>query len=116
MCGICGIVAFDHQEQVEHAQIETMNNQIGHRGPDGHGYYVKGNVALGHRRLSIIDLSGGHQPLTNEDGTVWIAFNGEIYNHNDLHKELVSRGHAFKTRSDTEAIVHAYEEYGVDCP
>src|SRR5438128_2257515 len=93
-----------------------MNDQIRHRGPDDYGYYFNQNVALGHRRLSIIDLSGGSQPISNEDGTVWIVFNGEIFNHTLLRAELEERGHRFRTNSDTEAIVHAYEEYGIDCP
>jgi asparagine synthase (glutamine-hydrolysing) len=86
-----------------------------HRGPDDEGYFTAGHVGMGFRRLSIIDLQGGHQPMTNEDGTVVIVFNGEIYNYQDLHAELVRRGHRFQTRSDTEAIIHAYEEYGADC-
>src|SRR5689334_3956838 len=93
-----------------------MNDQIRHRGPDDSGYYLKANVALGHRRLSIIDLSGGHQPISNEDGSVWIVFNGEIYNHKQLRDELEKKGHKYYTHSDTESIVHAYEEYGIDCP
>src|ERR1700730_6193445 len=92
-----------------------MADAIVHRGPDDEGYYIKGQVGLGFRRLSIIDLSGGHQPLSNENGTIWIIFNGEIYNYRDLRAELVSKGHIFKTKSDTEVIVHLYEEYGRDC-
>ncbi|MEW6729969.1 MAG: asparagine synthase (glutamine-hydrolyzing) [Acidobacteriota bacterium] len=114
MCGICGILIFDHQQPVEQALIKRMNEIIKHRGPDDQGYYLNRNVALGHRRLSIIDLSGGHQPLANEDNSIWIIFNGEIYNHTELRKELTQRGHIFNTRSDTEVIVHAYEEYGDD--
>ena len=85
-------------------------------GPDDEGIYVSSSAALGVRRLSVIDLSGGHQPIANEDGTIWIVCNGEIYNHRELRSVLESRGHRFRTRSDTEAIVHAYEEYGTDCP
>src|SRR5688572_6364113 len=86
-----------------------------HRGPDAYGYFLENNVALGHRRLSIIDLLGGAQPLFNEDGSVVVVFNGEIYNYRDLTPPLIARGHRFKTRSDTETIVHAYEEYRDDC-
>jgi len=92
-----------------------MANSIVHRGPDDSGFYVDSPVALGFRRLSIVDLSGGHQPMSNEDGTVWIVFNGEIYNHADLRPDLERRGHRYSTRSDTETIVHLYEEYGDDC-
>jgi asparagine synthase (glutamine-hydrolysing) len=92
-----------------------MASAISHRGPDDDGYLVDGRVGLGHRRLSIIDLAGGKQPIYNEDKTVAVVFNGEIYNYRDLARELVSRGHVFRTRSDTETIVHAYEEYGDDC-
>ena len=92
-----------------------MTDKLYHRGPDGSGYFRAPWVALGHRRLAIIDRAGGDQPLANEDRSVWIAFNGEIYNHRDLRRSLLARGHAFRTQSDTEAIVHAYEEYGDAC-
>src|SRR3990172_10953181 len=92
-----------------------MTDAIRHRGPDDEGFHVWGQVGLGFRRLSIIDLSGGHQPLSNEDGTVWIVFNGEIYNYQSLRQQLVAKGHIFKTKTDTEVIVHLYEEYGADC-
>ena len=92
-----------------------MTDRLAHRGPDGAGYFHRPWVALGHRRLAIIDRAGGDQPLSNEDGSVWIVFNGEIYNHHELRHDLQARGHQFKTRSDTEAIVHAYEEYGDQC-
>lgn len=92
-----------------------MTNSIIHRGPDDEGMYLKGNLGLGFRRLSIIDLHTGHQPLSNEDGTVWIAFNGEVYNFQELRKDLEKRGHVFRTHTDTEAIVHLYEEYGEAC-
>src|SRR5207244_7367516 len=85
------------------------------RGQDYHGYYVEQNVGLGHRRLSIIDLGGGKQPIFNEDGSVVVVFNGEIYNYADLTRDLKAKGHHFATRSDTETIVHAYEEYGEEC-
>jgi asparagine synthase (glutamine-hydrolysing) len=92
-----------------------MTGALAHRGPDGDGVWADDRVALGHRRLAIIDRAGGHQPMGNEDGTCWIAFNGEVYNHHALRKELVARGHVFRTASDTEAIVHAYEEWGSGC-
>ncbi|MEW6735362.1 MAG: asparagine synthase (glutamine-hydrolyzing), partial [Acidobacteriota bacterium] len=115
MCGICGIVAFDLAEPINPELIRRMNDQMQHRGPDDYGYYLNNNVALGHRRLSIIDLNGGHQPISNEDDTLWIVFNGEIFNHNLLRRELELKGHIFRTNSDTEAIVHCYEEYGSSC-
>jgi asparagine synthase (glutamine-hydrolysing) len=92
-----------------------MLNAIRHRGPDDEGIYIAPQVALGHRRLSIIDLSNGHQPLSNEDDTVWIVFNGEIYNYQELREDLIGRGHRFRTKSDTEVIVHLYEEHGAAC-
>ena len=113
MCGIAGIINISSPPQK--SLMEKMCGIMKHRGPDGEGYYVEGAVALGHRRLSIIDLEGGKQPLSNEDGTVWITYNGEIYNFPALRKELIEKGHRFKTKSDTETIVHAYEEYGVQC-
>ncbi|HYR44190.1 MAG TPA: asparagine synthase (glutamine-hydrolyzing) [Terriglobia bacterium] len=115
MCGICGIVNFNATEPVNHHLVERMTSAQMHRGPDDKGYFVENNVGLGHRRLSIIDLSGGKQPIFNEDGSVVVVFNGEIYNFADLTADLISRGHQFRTRSDTETIVHAYEEYGVEC-
>jgi asparagine synthase (glutamine-hydrolysing) len=116
VCGLCGVVSFDRRQSIDRALIERMNDQIKHRGPDDSGYYFNSNVGLGHRRLSIIDLSRGHQPLANEDDSVWIVFNGEIFNHEELRVELEKQGHIFRTHSDTEAIVHAYEEYGIECP
>jgi len=95
-----------------------MRDAMTHRGPDGAGLYqnVDRRVVLAHRRLSIVDLSdAGRQPMTNEDGSIWITFNGEIYNHLDLRRVLASRGHVFASRSDTEAVVHAYEDFGVEC-
>src|SRR5437762_904817 len=115
MCGICGIVNFNATEPVDHFLVERMTSAQAHRGPDDCGYFVEHNVGLGHRRLSIIDLSGGKQPMFNEDGSVVVVFNGEIYNFADLTGALIARGHRFTTRSDTETIVHAYEEYGVEC-
>ena len=115
MCGICGKLMFDSQAPVAPALVKAMADTMSHRGPDDDGYYVSGQVGLGFRRLSIIDLSGGHQPLSNEDGTVWIVFNGEIYNYLELRDYLLGRGHVFKTQSDTEVIVHLYEELGEIC-
>jgi asparagine synthase (glutamine-hydrolysing) len=113
MCGVAGRV--NQSAPVDRAEIFRMTELIAHRGPDDYGYHLRTRVGLGHRRLSIIDLAGGRQPLANEDETVWIVFNGEIYNHAALRKELLGRGHRFRTHSDTEAIVHAYEEWGPGC-
>ena len=113
MCGIVGIL--DIASSPERSLLEKMCRIMTHRGPDGEGYYFNRQVALGHRRLSIIDLEGGKQPMSNEDGTVWVTYNGEIYNFPELRKELMDRGHRFKTGSDTETIIHAYEEYGFKC-
>lgn len=115
MCGICGTLNFDSSASVDPAVIRRMADSIRHRGPDDEGYYVAGPVGFGFRRLSIIDLSTGHQPMSNEDGTVWIVFNGEIYNYQELRADLLERGHIFKTRTDTEVIVHLYEEFGPAC-
>lgn len=115
MCGICGKLLFDREACVSPALIKRMADTISHRGPDDDGYFVSGPVGLGFRRLSIIDLSGGHQPLSNEDGTVHVIFNGEIYNYEDLRQYLLGRGHIFRTQSDTETIVHLYEELGEAC-
>ena len=115
MCGICGIFLFDKVQRVNREVLSDMNRQIAHRGPDDDGFFVDGNVGLAMRRLSIIDIRTGHQPLSNEDGSIWIVFNGEIYNHGELRKDLISRGHRYRTQSDTETIVHLYEEYGKNC-
>ncbi len=115
MCGICGKLIFDPQASVSPVLVESMANSISHRGPDDSGFYISANIGLGFRRLSIIDLKSGHQPLSNEDGSVWIVFNGEIYNFRDLREDLLQRGHTFKTRSDTEVIVHLYEDFGERC-
>ncbi len=115
MCGICGVVYCDREQQVEQSLLKNMCDAIVHRGPDDDGYYTDRHVGLGMRRLSIIDLSTGKQPISNEDGKIWIVFNGEIYNHKEIRKELEHYGHHFKTQTDTEAIVHAYEEYGENC-
>jgi asparagine synthase (glutamine-hydrolysing) len=115
MCGICGIYESSADAVVHRSTLKAMADTIQHRGPDAEGFYASGPVGLAHRRLSIIDLEGGAQPLSNEDGTVWIAFNGEIYNFQELNRRYLSSGHSFKTRSDTETIVHLYEELGEDC-
>jgi asparagine synthase (glutamine-hydrolysing) len=115
MCGIAGLINFDRSEPVERETLVRMTRSIAHRGPDDEGFYIAGPVGLGFRRLSIIDLSGGHQPMCNEDETLWIVLNGEIYNFKQLRPELIRRGHRFKTESDTETILHLYEEHGVDC-
>ena len=115
MCGIFGKLNFDRDSSVDPRLISGMLETIRHRGPDDEGIFSAGQVALGHRRLSIIDLGTGHQPLSNEDGTVWIVFNGEIYNYQQLRPFLLAKGHTFKTQSDTEVIVHLYEELGPAC-
>ena len=112
MCGIVGLVTKKEKENT----IRLMNDRIKHRGPDGDGYFIDGDVALGHRRLSIIDLSTGDQPMFNEDGSVVTVFNGEIYNYQELKEELKALGHDFKTKSDTEVLVHGYEEWHTDLP
>lgn len=116
MCGICGTFALTGElsPPVAHA-IGPMTTALRHRGPDGDGFSVTPFSALGHRRLAIIDRVGGAQPMSNEDGTVWIAFNGEIYNHRELRPFLMAKGHTFRTHSDTEAIIHAFEEFGPAC-
>jgi asparagine synthase (glutamine-hydrolysing) len=115
MCGICGKLNFEPDAGINPGLLRDMLASIRHRGPDDQGTYVTPQVALGHSRLSIIDLDSGHQPLSNEDGTVWIVFNGEIYNFQELRRSLVSRGHVFRTHSDTEVIVHLYEDLGPRC-
>ena len=112
MCGICGIIRKGNNKDI----IKKMNDRIMHRGPDGEGYYIDGDVAFGHRRLSIIDLSTGDQPIYNEDNSVVTVYNGEIYNYLELRSELESLGHEFKTKSDTEVLVHGYEEWHTDLP
>src|ERR1051326_7159380 len=111
MCGIAGVVA-TNGDRVDEARIVRMRDVLAHRGPDGAGVWVRGPVGLGHRRRSIVDVASGHQPMTNEDGTVHITFNGEIYNHADLRPGLEARGHRYRTRCDTETIIHLYEEVG----
>ncbi len=116
MCGICGIYNYGSGLPVKREDLKAMNDLIVHRGPDDEGYYEHENLGLAMRRLSIIDLSTGHQPITNEDGSLWIVFNGEIYNFNELREKLLAKGHVFKTKSDTEVILHLYEEKGTDFP
>lgn len=115
MCGICGIYNAQSREPVSAELLAHMINSLSHRGPDDSGSYLDGSMGLGFARLSIIDLTGGHQPMSNETGDIWLVFNGEIWNYKELRKELIEKGHYFRTNSDTETIVHAYEEYGVNC-
>jgi len=112
MCGICGKLNFADESPVDPGVLHAMLDTIRHRGPDDEGVYFSGPVGLGHRRLSIIDLATGHQPLSNEDGSIWVVFNGEIYNYKELRSFLISNGHQLRTTSDTEVIVHLYEEFG----
>ena len=111
MCGICGQV---NPRGVIREDIQAMSDVLSHRGPDDYGIYLDKTAALGHRRLSIIDLSNGHQPMSNEDGSLWIVFNGEIYNYQELREQLQT-SHQFLTDSDTEVILHLYEEMGEMC-
>src|SRR5438445_8226553 len=115
MCGIVGLVYRDPQRPVPTETIGTMCAALRHRGPDDEGRHVAGRVGLGMRRLSIIDLGGGHQPIHNEDQSIWVVYNGETYNFPELRRELESRGHRFYTHTDTEVIVHLYEEMGANC-
>ncbi len=115
MCGIAGKLFFDRSAPMGRPEIEAMLAPIAHRGPDSEGIYLDRNVGLGHRRLSIIDVGGGGQPMANEDKTVWIVFNGEIYNFQPLRERLIASGHKFRTNSDTEVIIHLFEEHGADC-
>jgi asparagine synthase (glutamine-hydrolysing) len=115
MCGIVGLYHFDVLRSVDEALLDRMRVTANHRGPDDKGLWTAGNIGLGFNRLSIIDLSGGHQPMSNEDGTVFLIFNGEIYNFMELRDRLIARGYRFRTRSDTETILHAWEEFGEQC-
>jgi asparagine synthase (glutamine-hydrolysing) len=115
MCGIVGLVRNDGKA-IDEGLLSRMNHAIRHRGPDDDGFYVNGSVGLAMRRLAIIDLKSGQQPIHNRDRTAWIVFNGEIYNYLELREKLEKLGHTFYTNSDTEAIVHAYDQYGPDCP
>src|SRR6267142_156540 len=114
MCGIAGQFNFQHREPVEPDVIRRMTDSIAHRGPDDEGYYISGPIGLGFRRLSIIDLAGGHQPMSDAEESVWVIFNGEIYNYRELRAELEAQGHRFRTRSDTEVIVHGYKQWGTE--
>ena len=115
MCGICGYIHLDGSRDASENILRAMTDTLAHRGPDDSGYYLGRGAALGHRRLSIIDLETGHQPIFNEDKTLVIVYNGEVYNFPELKEALVKKGHRFSTHSDTEVILHAYEEYGEDC-
>jgi asparagine synthase (glutamine-hydrolysing) len=114
MCGICGQFNYAKSEPVDQDTVRRMARSIAHRGPDDEGYFFSGPLGFGFRRLSIIDLSGGHQPMTDTDETVWVIFNGEIYNYKELRAELEQRGHHFRTQSDTEVMVHGYKQWGTD--
>ena len=114
MCGICGQFNFASDEPVESDMIRRMADSIAHRGPDDEGYFISGPLGLGFRRLSIIDLAGGHQPMSDAEQTVWVVFNGEIYNYKELRAELQGKGHQFRTNSDTEVIIHGYKQWGTD--
>ena len=114
MCGIAGIVRFDGEPVFEH-EVRAMCQMLVHRGPDEEGVYLGSGVGLGMRRLSIIDLDSSHQPIANEDRSVWVVFNGEIYNYRELRQGLLRRGHTLRTSGDTETIVHLYEEFGAGC-
>jgi len=113
MCGIAGFICRDGEE-ADRGVLARMTSTLTHRGPDGDGLYLDGRVALGHRRLAIIDLAGGGQPLANEDGSVWVTYNGELYNETELRAQLEARGHTYRTKADTESLVHLYEEQGSD--
>jgi len=116
MCGICGKVYFDPEHLVTEQEVLQMSHTLAHRGPDGEGVWANGHVGLAHRRLAIIDLRAvAAQPMSNADGSVWITFNGEIYNFRELRADLEARGYRFRTQSDTEVIIHAYEAYGRGC-
>ena len=115
MCGIAGIFNCLGQQEIDRAQLRRMTGVLTHRGPDGEGFHIAPGIGLGHRRLAIVDLATGDQPLFNEDGTICVVYNGEIYNFQALMAELAARGHVFRTRCDTEVIVHAWEEWGTEC-
>src|SRR5690349_22154084 len=112
MCGIAGFVYLERPAGRE--LISAMLDDIRHRGPDDEGYHLDGTAAIGMRRLSIIDLNTGHQPISNEDGSIWVVFNGEIYNYQELRQTLIGQGHKFVTNSDTETLIHLYEQEGTD--
>src|SRR5580692_1388742 len=114
MCGICGQYNFGSKAPVSRHDLERMTRSIAHRGPDDEGYFIDGPLGLGFRRLSIIDLAGGHQPMADREETTWVVFNGEIYNFPELKRELESLGHVFRSVCDTEVIVHGYKQWGDD--
>src|SRR5688500_19771237 len=114
MCGIAGHFNKDRRP-VDPALLSRMASAVGHRGPDERGWHADGPIGLAHTRLSILDVAGGHQPMTNGDGSLWITYNGEIFNYLELRSELEEKGHRFTTHSDTEVILHLYEERGEDC-
>ena len=113
MCGVCGVLNFG--PTAPSGMVEAMMARLGHRGPDGKGLHCQHPIIFGHRRLSIIDLQTGAQPMSNEDGRVWVTYNGELYNFRELRSQLEATGHLFRTVSDTEVIVHAWEEWGEKC-
>ena len=115
MCGIAGIVSVEGLDQHAASRALRMRDVMTHRGPDEAGLHCDTHAALAHRRLTIVDLSSGQQPLSNEDASVWVIFNGEIYNHAEVRRDLEAHGHVYRTRSDTETIVHAYEQWGDAC-
>src|SRR5206468_8461874 len=114
MCGICGQINIGRIEYVQPDTIRRMTKTMVHRGPDDDGYYFSGSLGLGFRRLYIIDLAGGHQPMSDAEETIWVMLNGEIYNFKELRTELEKRGHRFRTNSDTEVIIHGYKEWGAE--
>src|SRR2546427_7684579 len=115
MCGICGVFEYRIGRPVDRALLRRMNDTLVHRGPDEEGFLERPGVGLAVRRLSIIDVQGGHQPLSNEDGSVWVVYNGEIYNYQKLREELLGKGHQMRTHGDAEVIPHLYEDHGPDC-
>src|ERR1700749_2693660 len=114
MCGICGQYNYGSSEPVRRRDIQAMASTMVHRGPDDEGYFLAGPLGLGFRRLSIIDLAGGHQPMSDQEESVWVVFNGEIYNFPELRRKLEGLGHKFRTNSDTEVIIHGYKQWGDD--
>jgi len=116
MCGLCGIIkAKENTDKLDAKRVKIMCDKLSHRGPDDEGIFQNSFITFGHRRLSIIDLSGGHQPMSNNEGNIWLTFNGEIFNFKEIKKALLNKGHQFRTHSDTEVIIHAYEEYSYSC-
>ena len=111
MCGIAGIVS-SKKNNIDKKLVYRMTNSISHRGPDGHGYHFENKIGFGHRRLSIIDIEGGFQPMSDNDKNIWITYNGEIYNYKILRKKLISLGHSFQTSCDTEVLIYAYKQWG----